>query len=245
MKALKMLTVGLLGLYSATSSAYLVKDVEVYGKAGLPGFGVGVGYALHDKVTVRGDFASLGAINRDFKQRDIDYHAKLKNDKLNVMFDFFPFDNGLRVTSGLGFLSTKLTATGTGRSASNQTFKIGNKTYNIAIDGNDNINASLTYPSVSPYIGLGYGHHIKQQNGGEWGFLFDVGMYLGKGKTSIGVSSSLMDKLVAAEQELGVSTERAQQLVNERINNEKSRFTDKVDKFRVLPAISLGVSYRF
>lgn len=248
---LNLFAVGLCGLVSTSAMAVYVPDTAVYGRVGTSGIGVGGAYALSENVTLRGDFSSFGAIKRDFKQRDINYSAKVKNDKLNLMFDFFPFDNGLRLTSGLGFLRTSLTATGVASSSGNRSFKIGNRTYNLTMDSNDTVNASFKYPVVSPYIGLGYGHHIKQQKGGEWGFLVDLGVYLGKGKSSLNVSQSLNDKLVNAELDAAtvrgetLTKAQAQASVNDRISQETQRFTDRADKFKVIPVISVGVSYRF
>lgn len=245
MKKVTVLALSILGALSGQTLAQEIDDFNVYGRAGLPGFGVGLGYALNDNLTLRTDLTTLGTIKRDFKQGDVDYQAKLKNDKINVMLDYFPFESGFRFTSGIGLLSTKLSATGHGRSLTNHTFKIGDKTYNVAIDGNDSVNAEYKYPAISPYIGLGFGHHIKQQNGGEWGFLFDMGLYLGKGKSSVSINDSLNQKLLNAEQSLGTSTAEAQRIVNNSIEAEKRNFADKVSKYKVLPAISIGVSYHF
>lgn len=245
MKKIALCTLGILSLLSNSTMAQQLKDFDVYARAGVPNIGIGVGYALSPNLTLRGDLTTFGSFSRDFKQRDIDYHAKLKNDKANVMLDYFPFENGFRVTSGLGFLRTKVTATGQGRSKSDQTFKIGEKTYHIAIDSSDTVEAQFNYPSVSPYLGVGFGHNIKRQRGGEWGFLVDVGIYLGKGKANLSISDSLNQKLLEAEQQSGLSAIEAQQIIDSNVDNEKGRFENRVNKYKVIPAVSIGVSYKF
>lgn len=239
------------GLVSTSAMAVYVPDTEVYGRLGTSGIGVGGAYALTENVTLRGDFSSFGAIKRNFNHSSINYSAKLKNDKLNLMFDVFPFDNGFRLTSGLGFLRTGMTGTGVSSSSANQSIKIGGRTYGLTLDSNDTVNASFKYPTVSPYIGLGYGHHIKQKKGGEWGFLVDVGVYLGKGKSSVALSQSLNDKLVQAEidsaelQQQPITRAQAQATVNGHVEQEKQRFHNSANKFRFVPMLSVGISYRF
>lgn len=240
-----------LAMFGLSCLTVQANEVEVYSKVGLPGVAVGAGYGINEYVSVRADYATLGSIKRDFKKREFAYNAKLKNDKLNLMVDFFPFKNGFRITSGLGLLATKASATGHVKNPINQRFKLGNQTYHIQIDEKDKAYAEIKYPSVSPYLGLGYGHHIKQKNGNEWGFLFDVGVYFGSAKTHLSLSQTLNDKLVDADQVAsqasGTARTRAesQAYINQNLEQERSKVSEVSSRFKVLPAVSLGISYNF
>lgn len=76
---MKKLQVLLLSTLIASPAVALAdSNLEFYGKAGIPGVGVGVGAGVHDKVSVRADITTLGSINRDFKQNKIEYTAKVK-----------------------------------------------------------------------------------------------------------------------------------------------------------------------
>lgn len=227
-----------------STSALATDGLSVYSKLGLPGFTIGTGYNFNENFGVRADYATLGSITYDFDDDDISYQAKLKNDKINLALDYFPFANGFRLTSGIGLLPTKLTASGHGKSSISKSFTIGDQKYDITIDGNDSVNAEVKYSSVSPYLGLGYGHHIKQGKG-EWGFLFDFGVYFSKPRTSLGVSSSLYDKLLEAEKTSGRDLSQAKVEIDNRIEAEKASLQDKVGKIKMLPALSFGVSYHF
>lgn len=234
----------LIGMTSISTSSY-ASDINVYSKVGLPGLTLGAGYNVNEYIGVRADYATLGSIKREFEEDEISYNAKLKNDKFNLMLDLYPFKGGFRLTSGLGMISTKLNANGHSRLASKQEFKLGDKKYEINISSDDQVSAQIKYPSVSPYLGIGYGHNIKQTNG-EWGFLFDVGVYFGKPKTQLSLSNSLNDKLAEAEKRAGnISTKEAQENIDYHLNKAREDLSSSVGKLKVLPALSLGISYHF
>lgn len=218
------------------------ENLEVYGKAGIPGVGVGVGYGVSDNVTVRADVSTLGTISRDFHHRAFDFDSKLKTNKLNVHADYFPMQsNAFRLTTGLGFGRTELTATGKSEGKSKQTFKLDGKTYEVDLTSNDTLDVKVKYPAVSPYFGIGWGHDVKRKKAGEWGFTADLGFYAGKPKTSVSINSDLRDKLVSSQG----GTEEAVKELDYRLAQETNKVKDKVEKFKVIPAVSVGFTYNF
>lgn len=222
------------------------QDLEVYGKAGLPGFGVGVGYGVSEDLTVRGDFTTIGSVKRDFNHRSFDFDAKLNANKLNVNADYFPMDNNaFRLTTGLGFGSTKLKATGKSEGNSKQTFKVGGKTYEVNLTSNDTLDVELKYPAVSPYFGIGWGHDVKRKQAGEWGFTADLGFYAGKPKTSVSINSDLRQKLVNSDLSRFGSVAEAEKELDKRLNEETAKVKDKVEKFKVIPVLNVGFTYNF
>lgn len=229
-------------LFSGTA---LAENLEVYGKAGFPGVGVGVGYGINSKVTVRGDFTTAGRISRDFDYRSFDYEAKFKGDKLNVNADYFPFENNaFRLTTGLGFGRTELTATGRSQGSSTQTFKIGGKTYSVDLTSNDTLDAKTRYPAVSPYFGIGWGHDVARKKAGNWGFTADLGFYAGKPKTSVSINSDLYEKLVNSQLSSQTADEARAEL-DSRIATETAKVKDKVEKLKVIPVVNVGFTYNF
>lgn len=233
-----------ISVLALASTAAMADGLEVYGNAGVPQVGVGVGYGINERITVRSDFSTAFRYSKDFHYRSFDYNAKFKNDKLNMMVDYFPFEsNGFRLTGGLGLGNTKLTATGHS-DAGEQSFKVGGKEYKVNLDGSDTLDAETKYPAVSPYLGIGWGHDVKRKNKGQWSFTADLGMYLGNPKTTVSINSSLREKLI--ESQLGTQTrEEATAELDSRIEQEKHKIEDKVEKFKVVPVLMLGVTYRF
>lgn len=255
---LKMTLVSVLGLGSAWVLAEDVtsdngNNVQVYGNLGLSGVDVGVGYGVNEHFTVRSDIATMGEINKNFNEDEIAYKAKFKNHKVNFLADYFPSSSsGFRLTTGVGLGRTQLEANGSAKYKQSRSFEFGDRHYNINVDSNDSVYADVKYPSVSPYLGIGFGHNIAQKKSG-WGFVADLGVYIGAPKHHISVSNSLNDKLVNAQAILdgagvNVTDEQkaaAQVEVNRRIDIEKKKIQDKIGKYRVIPTLSVGVSYTF
>lgn len=76
---MKKLQVLLLSTLIASPAVALAdSNLEFYGKAGIPGIGVGVGAGVHDKVSVRADITTLGSISRDFKQNKMSTQPRSK-----------------------------------------------------------------------------------------------------------------------------------------------------------------------
>lgn len=238
----------LLALFALPASAMdLAGKTEVYGKVGVNGVRAGVGYGINEQFTVRSDFNTMG-FSKKFDEDDVRYKGKLKNHKINFYGDYFPAGNGFRVTAGLGMGKSELTATGEARNLSKATFKLGDKDYTVTLDGKDKVHASVKYPAVAPYLGIGWGHNIAQTQSGSWNFNADLGLSLGTPKTKVDLNGSLNDKLVAAEGGANISDEQkaqAQAEVNKHIAAEQKKFKDNAGKLKVLPALSVGVSYRF
>lgn len=227
------------------SGAALAENLSVYGKAGLSGVGAGVGYGINESVTVRGDFTTAARIKRKFDQSAFNYEAKLKSDKLNINADYFPFEsNAFRVTTGLGFGRSELSATGRSQNQSTQKFKIGDKTYSVNLTSNDTLDATTKYPAVSPYFGIGWGHDVARKKSGEWGFVADLGFYAGKPKTTVTINSNLREKLVQSQ----LSEQTVQQAnaeLDRRIATETQKVKDKVEKLKVIPVLNVGFTYNF
>lgn len=227
------------------SGTVLADNVEVYGKAGFPGAGVGVGYGVNENFTVRGDFTTIGNVKRNFKQRAFDYEAKLKSNKLNINADYFPFDsNAFRLTTGLGLGRTQLTATGRSMGTTTQTFKIGGKTYSVDLTSNDTLNAKTEYPKVTPYFGIGWGHDAARKKAGDWGFTADLGFYAGKPKTTVSINSDLREKLINSQLS-NESIQDATAELDKRIADETQKVKDKTEKLKVVPVFNVGFTYNF
>ncbi|HEY9280324.1 MAG TPA: hypothetical protein VIP51_09655 [Eoetvoesiella sp.] len=213
------------------SSSAIAATHEVYGKAGFLGAGLGYSYGISEKFTLRGDVTTAGSFSKNGTSSDFDYKAKLRNNVGTIYGDWFPMNNGFRLTAGLGVRDTRITADGRANSSGEVT--IGDAT--IAYGGDDTAHARVKYPSVTPYLGIGWGHNVGQQAQAGWGFVADLGVYFGKPKVDFNVSDSVRTKLNAA------TNGNAQA----EINKQEDEIKDKVEKYKVIPVIYLGASYRF
>jgi hypothetical protein len=202
---------------------------EVYAKAGLIGAGVGYAHGVGRTLTLRADISSAGRIRHNFKAGDVSYRGKLRNDQAMVYTDWFPLNNGFRLTAGVGIRNTRDSARG---------WQDGNLLTSAgtpAFTSDDYVDAQVKYPRFAPYLGIGWGHNVAQQTKGGWGFIVDAGVTFGRPSVNYSPSASLANKLSM------VSPALAQRELDKRA----AEFEDKAYKWRVVPSVYVGISYAF
>lgn len=206
----------------ATASPSLVD--KTYATAGLQGFGVGVGKSLSSMLGIRGDL-NTGKLDRNLTESGTDYDARLKVQSAGVYADYFPFAGGFRLTGGLGVFGSNLSLNAQGGTAD--------------IDGQqvdlngEFVRGKIKWPPAAPYVGIGFGHAQ-----GERGFYFttDLGVFLGKFKSSLDVSPGIVQELSNR-----VGSQQAAQL----IENERENLRSAVGDLKFVPSLQLSVGYRF
>lgn len=189
---------------------------EVYGGAGTTGVVAGYSMSINDHLGARAEVNHLN-YGRDFDTSDVKYDAKVKMQSLGVYADYFPFvSSGLRLTAGAMIGNDKVTGHAKGE---NGTVTINGQQYNAA---GESLDVSAKFPTVRPYVGIGYGHTARK----GLGFIADVGVAYGKASVSLTASQGLAN---AAGQS--------------NIDAERQKAQDKLDKYDLYPVIKVGVGY--
>jgi hypothetical protein len=200
-----------LAALASTASA-----TEVYGGIGTQGYTVGAGTNVTNSVEVRGE-VNYFQYSDNFSSGSVNYNAKIKYQNGAVYADWHPFDNGFHLTGGALIGNDKLSGDA---QATNGNIEINNHSYSAA---GQSLHASLNFPTVRPYVGLGYGH--AQSTG--FGFYADLGVAYGKPSVDLTASPTLA---AAAATDLAT---------------EKSDLQSKANDLKFMPVLSLGVSYGF
>ena len=201
---------------------------EIYAKAGFLGVGLGFGYGVNENLTLRADFTTMGNYSIDRDIGGTPYNATLSNNTATVYADWFPSSSsGFRLTGGLGYRDMK--ATGTGRAPDTLGVPPG------LIGPDDTLNATVKWPKFAPYLGLGFGHNVGQQAEPGWGFIADVGVYLGTPSVGVNMSDSAQAKFNAYAPG-GAQAE---------VDRQVASIQEQVDKLKVTPSLYVGVSYHF
>ncbi len=195
--------------------------IEVYGGAGLPGITVGVAESINADLTMRADLSALSTISVDRVESGIRYEGESTIRRLGVFADWYALGNGFRLTGGLTFNQMRFDLQGR---PDGDTIMIGDTVYAVGAD--DRFTARIEYPRVTPYVGIGWGHHNV---GRGWGFHADLGVSIGRASVSASVTGNLA----------------TQPGIQDDVDRELAELRDYVDRLRVIPQISLGVSYRF
>ncbi len=204
------------GAFSPASHA-----VEAYGSLGLPGVLVGVAHPVNQSFTVRGDYGGIGSLSGTRTEDGIRYDGTGDFNRLGLFGDWYALGNGFRITGGLTFnqMALDLEARPEGN-----TIMIGNNTYPVA--ANDRFVARIEFPRVTPYLGIGWGHHAAEKG---WGFNADLGVSIGRATVSTQTYGALATQPGIADD----------------VAREQAELEEGVGKIRAIPQLTIGISYRF
>ena len=190
---------------------------EVYAGLGTTGFEVGLAFKVTPHAGLRVDAEFLN-LSRTFEKDGATYDTKLKFSNLGLYGDFFLGDS-FRLVTGALVGTRKVTGTGV---ATSGTYTINGVAYPAA---GESVAIDAKFPSVSPYLGIGFGH---SQSSAGLGMYFDAGVAFGRPKAKLTPSAGL---LAAAGQA--------------NIDAEQAKLQDNMNRLRAYPAIKLGLKYGF
>lgn len=205
-----------LALLAAGASS---QAVELYTGIGMPGVMLGVAQPLSPQLTVRADYMTLGKRDERTSEEGITYDATLKTGRTALLADWFPFGGSFRFTGGVTSNQHKIDLLASGAGGS---LTIGNTTY--VTTAADRFRVLVKFPSTTPYLGVGWGHH----SGSGLRFAADIGASIGKAKVSYELSGPAASAVAQAD-----------------IDAELAQLREGVGKVRLVPQLSIGLGYSF
>lgn len=185
-------------------------------QGGTLGIGINVAHALYDDyLDIRGqyNFLPMGSQNIDGNEYSVKFNT------LGMLLDYKPFGGSFRFTGGMYYDNRSLTL-------SSNKIDIGD---GMTASGS----ASISYPTFSPYLGIGIGSQAASSIDKK-GFLinFDAGVMFAKATTSTNLTCNS-------------TTPGSCDSFNSQVNT----FTDNLDSglraFPYYPVLSLSLGYRF
>ncbi len=195
-------------------------------KLGTLGFGVEYAQPLNDYFNVR---AGLNWLNWDYDTDidDISYDGELALQSISVVADYHPFANGFRLTAGAFYNNNSLDVTAKPMAG---TYTINNVRYPASAI--DSVSGEVSFNSIAPYIGLGWGRDI--QSSSHWSFNFDLGLlYQGDPDPDLnGRCSAAMPGAACAQFQRNLAVE-------------EQKLKDDAEDIKFYPVISFGVTYSF
>jgi hypothetical protein len=209
-------------LFLAVSPAWA--DVGVLLKAGTLGAGLDVSKGISEKLAVRLQANALN-YNHDTTKGDVDYKAELELRSAGVLLDWHPFSGVLRVSGGAYWNGNKATVTG---QPTGGTYVINGTPYNGTDVGS--LNGKIDFPSVAPYLGIGFGSAPKAGHGMT--FSFDLGVLYQR------------EPSVALTVVCGPTVPNCTNLQKD-VAAEQISLQHDLKDFKFYPAVSFGIGYRF
>jgi hypothetical protein len=207
---------------SMASSAPKHMDASVAFRLGTLGLGLEVGKLLTNHIAARVG-VNYFKHTTTRAQTGISYAASIKLQAFSALVDFFPGNRGSFHLTG-GIMTDPAKIDGTGKPTSSGTFKINGNTYTSAQVGT--LTGNIKFPSVGPYLGLGFG--TPARNGGALKFLFDLGVVVGKPKFTLSSTGAAANPGLAAD-----------------LTAQEKTTQNDLDKLKVYPVLSFGLAYRF
>lgn len=212
--ALVAMTVATLGTAPAMAQ-------EVFVQGGTQGGGVGAALGLTSWAGMHADIDGFNATH-DFHAGDNKFHGTLHVRHAGLYVDLFPFaGSGFRVTTGALFNRDRL-----------ESVVVPDDGY-YTLDGN-RIPAALAagqtaamtarFPTVMPYLGIGFGHKPVSKG---LGFVADLGVAYGRPQVNF-TGPGLLASLAGSA-----------------LREEEDKIRDSIQRYRVYPVVQIGVSYRF
>jgi hypothetical protein len=192
-----------------------------YASFGLPGVSGGYAYSVNEKMGLRAEAGTTGKVDKTDQSSGIRFDGTLRYHRIGLFGDFFPFSGGFRLTGGV----TINRATMALRSRFNGSSPVTVNGKTVTPSSNDYLNAELKYPTLMPYIGLGWGHQAKPTG---IGFTADIGVSLGRPKLK--VNTNIVGQGGITQEDVDVKTDE---------------LYDDIGTVKLLPSASVGLNYSF
>jgi hypothetical protein len=217
---MKKQLIRLAALAALTSAAGLAQSQSLYAGLGAPGlYTIGYAHSMGASWGLRGDYASGLSWTGSGTDNGVTYEATLKASRAGLYADWFPFGGSFRFVGGVtaNDMKVDINSVGTG------TATINGKS--VSMVGNY-FNVHAKYPTATPYLGIGWGHHASAEKG--LGFYADIGAMFGS--FSADVETNLVGQAGITQAD---------------VDAQKQKMNDSLAGYKVIPSVSLGVRYQF
>ena len=225
----------LLALLFLLCATPAMAQVTARAQASAIGVGAEIGYRWDRQWGLRLGFLR-GELDIDLEAEDsngiegdeLEYDSDVDLDNSYLLVDWHPWNRRFRVSLGSFFNNSDATViTRCNNQAlvpGTESCEFGNSRFSPAILGE--VTTEVDFDTVAPYLGIGWGHLAAS------GFAFnaDLGVaYIGSANVDIRSSGSCNDSAECRRE----------------VDEEEKEVQEELDKFRFLPIVTLGVSYRF
>lgn len=200
-------------------------DFGVYGTAGTVGFGGGIAVSFNQYVGARLGYTSYDYSADDIEESDLRLDGTLELGGVQALLDWHPFGGGFRLSGG-AIENASLTARAVPIGG---TYTLNDVTYSASDIGE--ARGSAKFDSISPYLGIGFGHPLSVS--GRFAFTADFGVvFAGSPKVDLSVTCATASATVCSQLEGDVRAEEAE-------------LQNDADDLKYWPVLSIGVSYKF
>lgn len=209
----------------ALASQAQASDFGVYGTAGTVGFGGGIAASFNKHLGARIGYTTYEYSVNDLEESDLRLDGTAEIGGAQAFLDWHPFGGAFRVSAG-AVENASLSAHAEPIAS---TYTLNGVTY--AADEIGEATGTAKYDSISPYLGIGFGHPLSID--GRFALTADFGVvFTGSPKVELNATCAVPNAMLCSQIEADVLAEEAE-------------LQDDADQLKYWPVMSIGVSYRF
>ena len=244
----KLVTIAISAAWLSSASPLLAVSLgEQFGNGaahvglhgGTLGAGVNAGYDFSNDLAIRG---LVNYFNLDFdgEKAGNEYDGELDLRSLGLLVDWHPFWGAFRMSGGAFLNNNRLSA-----STEGMALNIGNHEYPA------DLSFRMEFEKAAPYLGIGW---TSGRGGGGLSFTADIGA-LFRSTPRVSASGRIRDCgfTVSREGDADVDCSQVPGILEASLERDMERdlelehdaLQDDLDKLKIYPVISLGLSYRF
>ncbi len=203
-------------------------EVAAGARVGTTGLGAEVAFRAGERIQVR-LVASRYSFGTTLSTPDVDYHADAQVGAGWVLLDWYPTGGAFRLSAGAGWNGTKADVS----APLEDLLRVEYPDLPVIPFDVGTASGTARGDDLVPVILLGWGNPLR---GGRWGVSFEIGaFYQGAPTVDLRVQTSLPVDLIPG----------GQAALDALIADQERELEHKLRDYRVLPVVSLGVSYRF
>ncbi len=220
------------------------------GEISLYGIGMNVTGKVNSKFALRGGFDMFKMKDIEIEVQndngiDTNYNFDLDLQDFLLVGDYHPWEGSFRISGGMIVNNSNFdgTITPKARDGKDIEFVFNNHTYSTKEIGS--VDTKVDWDPVAPYLGIGWDTSFEKEKG--WGFTCDLGVAF-QGSATAHYHINYGDSLKENADDTLIEKRSKQQTrdqIKKNLDSEMVELQDEMDKYKILPYISLGVNYKF
>lgn len=221
---------------------------------GVAGIGIGANakYKIDQKFGVRAGFDTFSVSDVEIEDEEVTYNFDAAVQDIHMLVDWHPWSGSFRTSAGVIVNNSELDGELTPTAAQGQeiTFDFeGRAPLTYKLEDLGSVSTFADFDPVAPYIGIGWDTSFGKNSG--FGFTFDVGIaFQGSMQTDYRINfGEDLDLNNIPEGKTKEEIERRQQEIKDELGAELDKqmvtLQDELDKYEILPYVSIGFNYKF
>ena len=210
-------------------------------RVGTLGLGAEGTIGLTDRLNLRVPF-NVFSYDYDQTEDGIEYEGTLDLKSFGVQLDLHPFKGSFYLSAGLYSNGNQVDLKASDPSGTEE-YEVGGGTYVFDTSDPLRLNGGLDFNSAVPYLGLGWGNAI--QGASNVYFRFELGAYFqGAAKVKLDASGSAVNVDTGNSFDVDDGSIESQ-VFQANLEAERADVEDDASDYKIYPAISFALGYRF